>query len=283
MCSNDESILYADDTVLVYVGTSLEMLTEHVNSRLREIFEWCNCNKLSLNPAKSEFMIVTNKIVVNRPQLFIGTDPIKEVDSFKYLGIHVDTRLKFHAQINHLKGKLSQLCGVSFRLSKFLDFQSAKNMYNSCIYSVLSYCIGVWGGVSQCTSRCDGISRIHKKIVKNLFSKFFINCRCIFRETRILKIDDIYKLTAATYMYSILKHNKYPTLRSSLDMSYPSHNYHTRNNTDMLLPYPRVEAIRMNFRYQFVKVWRRIPEYIKCQRTCASFKNALTDYFLSQY
>ena len=36
--SYDEIILYADDTVFVYVGTSLEMLTENVNSRLREIF-----------------------------------------------------------------------------------------------------------------------------------------------------------------------------------------------------------------------------------------------------
>ena len=156
-------------------------------------------------------------------------------------------------------------------------------MYNSCIYSVLSYCKGVLGGVSQCTSRCDDISRIHREIVKNMFLKFFINSFCIFRETRIFKIDDNYKLTAASYMYNILKHYKYPTLRSSVYMLYPSHNNHTRNNTDMLLPYPKVEAIRINFRYQFVKVWRRIPEYIKCQRTCASFKNALTDYFLSQY
>ena len=128
-------------------------------------------------------MIVTNKIVVNRPQVFGGTDPIREVDSFKYLGTHVDTRLKFNVQINTLKGKLSQICGVSFRLSEFLDFQSAKNMYNSCIHSVISYCIGVWGGVSQCTSRCDDINRVHKKIVKTFFSKLFINCRCIFRET----------------------------------------------------------------------------------------------------
>ena len=119
--------------MLVNVGTSLEMLTEIVNSRLREIFERCNCNKLSLNPTKSEFMIVTNKIVVNRPQLFIGTDPIKEVDSFKYLGIHVDTRLKFNVQIKHVKGKLSQLCGASFRLRRFLYFQPAKNMYNSSL------------------------------------------------------------------------------------------------------------------------------------------------------
>ena len=111
-------------------------------------------------------MIVTNKIVVNRPQFFVGTDPIKEVDSFKYLDIHVDTRLKFNVQINHLKGKLNQLCGVSFRLSNFLDFQSAKSMYNSCIYSVLSYCIGVWGGVSQCTSRCDDLNRIHELYTK---------------------------------------------------------------------------------------------------------------------
>ena len=102
------------------------MLTEHVNGRLREIFEWCNCNKLSLNPANSEFIIVTNKIVVNRPQFFIGADPIKEVDSFKYLGYHVDTRIKFNVQTNNLKDKLSQLCVVSFRLSKFLDFNQRK-------------------------------------------------------------------------------------------------------------------------------------------------------------
>ena len=100
LCFNDASILYADDTVLVFVGTSLEMLNEHLNSWLREIFEWCNCNKLSFNPAKSEFMIVSNKIVVSRPKLFIGTDVLEEVDSFKYLGVHVGTRPKFNVQIN---------------------------------------------------------------------------------------------------------------------------------------------------------------------------------------
>ena len=174
MCSNDESILYAEDTVLVYVGTSLEMLTEHVKSRLREILQWCNCNKLSLNPGNSEFMTVTNKIEVNRPQLFICTDPIMKVVSFKYLGIHVDTRLNFNVQINHLKCKLCQLCGVSFRLSSFLDFQSAKNMYKSCNHSVLSYCIRVWCGVTQYTSRYDDLNKFHRKIVKNLFSTFFL-------------------------------------------------------------------------------------------------------------
>ena len=52
MCSRNESILYADDTVLVYLGTSLQELTDHVNKRLRNTLERCNCKKLSLNPTK---------------------------------------------------------------------------------------------------------------------------------------------------------------------------------------------------------------------------------------
>lgn len=37
MCANDEIIFHADDTVLVYVGTSLEDLTDQGISRLRNI------------------------------------------------------------------------------------------------------------------------------------------------------------------------------------------------------------------------------------------------------
>ena len=35
MCSDEESILCAEDTVLVYVRTTLDELTDHINSRLR--------------------------------------------------------------------------------------------------------------------------------------------------------------------------------------------------------------------------------------------------------
>ena len=87
-------ILYADDTVLVYAGINLEELTDHGNSRLRNILDWCNCNKSSLNPLKSEFLVVTNKRTETRTQLFIGADQIEEVKNLKYLGIYIDTQLK---------------------------------------------------------------------------------------------------------------------------------------------------------------------------------------------
>ena len=111
MFCNDEIILYGDETVLFYVGTTLEALNGHVNSRLQNILNWCNCNKVSLNIFKSEFMVVANKRIDTRPQLYIDADQMKEI--IKTLS------WKKNAQIKYLKSKLSHLCGVSLRLSNF--------------------------------------------------------------------------------------------------------------------------------------------------------------------
>ena len=50
-----------------------------------------------------------------------------------------------------------------------------------------------------------------------------------------------------------------------IGISYPNHIFLTRNNIEILLPIPRVEGIRMKFKYQFAKVWLEVPDYIKCQ------------------
>ena len=71
-----------------------------------------------MNPTKSDFFGVTNKTLIARAQLLISADLIKGVSSFNYLGVYIDARLKYNAQIKYIKRELGQLCGVSFRLSK---------------------------------------------------------------------------------------------------------------------------------------------------------------------
>ena len=157
----------------MYVGINLEELTDHVNNRFRNLLNLCKRNKLSLNPLNSEFMLVATKRLESRPQFLVGAELIKEIKSFKYLGNYLNTRLKYRAHSKYLKTKLSLLCDVMFQLSNFFDFHASKNMYSSCINSVISYCIGVWGGVSQRTSRCGIPNMVHKEILKILFSNFF--------------------------------------------------------------------------------------------------------------
>ena len=123
---------------------------------------------------------------------------------------------------------------------------------------------------------CKDLNRIRKSIVKNIFLVFFFrNIRCSFKEARHLKIYQIYKLNVAGYMYNTLSQGKSPMLRPFLGISYPSHNYLTENINETLLPFLRVEAIRLIFKYQLSKF------DLKC-RNSSSAKNR-TSYLRMLY
>ena len=63
----------------------------------------CKCNNFSLNPTKSESMVVTNKRFVARPQLLVGSDLIKKLSSFEHLRGYIETQLKYKVQVKYIK------------------------------------------------------------------------------------------------------------------------------------------------------------------------------------
>ena len=87
-----------------------------------------------------------------------------------------------------------------------------------------------------------------------------------------LRLDNIYKLSAASHVFNILKHTNRLTLKSSLYKPYPCHNYQTFNNIGTLLPLLVVEGIRINSRFHFVKVWLEDPTLSKANDHTRRFK-----------
>ena len=283
LCSSDENILYADDTCLIYVGDNLETLTQHVNNRLAIIDDWCNANKLYLNRSKCEYMLITNRVLQATPNIHIANDKLSQATSFKYLGVIIDQSLKFQPHIEALMSRLSQVCGASFRLKHHLNLIAAKKMYYACFYSIATYCIGIYGGTMLCTHRCDRLVRLQAKIMKNLFSKFFPSTRCLFKKIKILKLPDVYRLKVNVFMYRMLKLDEFPSIRRNLRLEYATLSYGTRYAGNLIPPFPRVEAIRINFQYQFINVWNSTPLAIKALPNFRSFKRALIDFYLNSY
>ena len=78
--------------------------------------------------------------------------------------------------------------------------------------------------------------------------------------------------------------NECPTLMDCLDMAaYPEHQHSTRNKDKLILPFPRVENLRSNFKYQCPDIWNNIPEHIKNAKTVQSFKKSLISQMLNMY
>ena len=285
ICFEDEFIMFADDTCLTYAGDNLPQLVEYVNKRLELIYEWCCYNKLSLNASKCKFMIFTNKKYDNQnlPPIKLGNDCIDRVTNFKYLGIFIDEKLNYDYQLKSLETKISRMCGITFRIKNNLNLNSAKNVYYSCIYSILIYCICVWGGLLTCTHKTDRLIKLHVRCIKNLFSKFCPVDVCIFKYMKLLKLKDLHWFYVGIYMFKVIKLNQCPTVQLNLNMNFPEHNYDTRSGNNPRLPFPRIDTVKMNYNFQFVNLWNKIPDRIKSSNSLKIFKNDLMNYFIEKY
>ena len=239
ICEEREYLMFADDTVLIYSGPNLDSLVENVNTRLDNITDWCKFNKLSLNSDKCKYMLVTNRDIPLRPIISINNTPIEEVSEFKYLGLQLDSNLKYTDHIKQLCGRLSRLCGMTYRLNSVLNLKSAKQVYFSCVYAVVRYCICNWGGALQVGHSTDQLCRLYKKCVNNLFSNFVPQSCCIFKVVGIFKLPDIHKYNIAMYMFKILRLQSCPTLQENLRLEYPNHPYNTRHRDEVATPFPR--------------------------------------------
>ena len=189
---------------------------------------------------------------------------LSRVNSFNYLGIYVDDKLKFNHHVDHLKARLSQFCGITFRLRRNFNAASAKALYYSCVFSLITYCITVWGGVLGCGSRGNELQKLHNRIIKNLFHHHSNSTnQCLFKEKKILKLKDLHTYFAAIYMFKVVKMNVCPSLQSDLDLQIIEHSYSTRGSGTYVVPFPRVECIKINYKYQFVCSWKNLPTELK--------------------
>ena len=130
--------------------------------------------------------------------------------------------------------------------------------------------------------RGEKLQKLQNRIINNLFKKFF-HVTCLYKHLSLLKIRDIYRLYCALHMYKIISDNSNPFIRDAIPIASPTHLYSTRNRNRFLTPFPRVDAVRFNFQYQFLTIWNEIPTRIHEARNLKIFRRQLTSYFLSVY
>ena len=92
--------MFADDAVLVFVHENFDDIVSHITNCLKLFFDWCYDNMLSINPSKSEYMIVSNRKIPYDPIFVIKTEPIIRKSAVTYLGLWIDDRLMFSCHVD---------------------------------------------------------------------------------------------------------------------------------------------------------------------------------------
>ena len=119
---------------------------------LDKIYKWLVANRLTLNVAKSKFMIITAKKAQNRKfkfKLKISGTPLERCSSYKYLGLHFDENLNWKTHIDYVCKKISKICGIISKLRHSVDIEILKTVYYALGYTYLRYGNIVWGNAAK--------------------------------------------------------------------------------------------------------------------------------------
>ena len=106
--SNATCNIFADDNMVHVNGTSIAEVETLLQKSVDESVKWLRINKLSVNIDKCHVMIISGRNT-SRYSLNIDIDGVKilHVRSAKYLGVVIDSELKWTDHINELSSRLS--------------------------------------------------------------------------------------------------------------------------------------------------------------------------------
>ena len=173
--SNDASIiLFADDTTLIVQDENYNSLISKCNSVLTKFRDWTQANRLSINVDKTFSMVFTNKQIETKRSLFFGTEQIREQEECVFLGVKLDSKLKFHSHIKTVHSKISKSIGILFRLSSIFPLHILKMIYYSLIYPYMHYCNLIWSIAYQ--THIEPLVISQKRVISRVFSRGKMSC-----------------------------------------------------------------------------------------------------------
>ena len=217
---------FADDTNLLCSGKNIKKLTKQMNKELASLFDWLCSNRLSLNVAKTEFLIFRPSKKFNETtKLRINQTTIKESGKIKYLGIFLDRYLSFSFHITELCKKLATAVGMLHKMKNLCSDNTLKSIYYSLFHSHMTYGISIWGlAKPTLTQKVYFLQKKAARIIEK--ADYLAHTNPIFKKHKILKCTDQYTVNLASLMWE-LDHDKIP---KSLKIWFekPKHSYNTR-------------------------------------------------------
>ena len=149
---NSTVSMHADDTSLCYQSSDIDQLNEAINNDLKQLDIWLQGNKLSLNVAKTNSMLVATKqkhnILNSRNDdldLKIRDNDLEIIQETKYLGVQIDNSLNWKEHIKIVSTKVSRAIGFLKHAKTILGQETLKILYTGIVEPHFRYCCSVWG------------------------------------------------------------------------------------------------------------------------------------------
>ena len=282
LCSTElELTQFADDSTITYSSENLPEAVKTTETEFKKVLDWLAANKLIINLEKTHLMLFTNKAHQGNVSINANGHTINEITEIKFLGVMLDNKLSWKAHIKYISSKISKSVSILKMLKFFFPSRILKSLYYSFVYPYFSYCNIIWGGAAN--THLESLVLLQKKCIRIICKMGYLDhTEPLFKENNILKIDQIYSLNCAKFVFCSLNKIKYIEFHHRLATNGSFHHYQTRSSKQLRTEYVRLQKFMNSFLNHGIKIWNDLPESIKNVKSLPTFKRKTKEYILNK-
>jgi len=161
---------YADDISLYLAGKHLPTLLQKLTRDILTLRAYLIRKGFLINDQKTQFIVFRPKgrSLDEDTHISIGSTTIRPLDSIKYLGLHLDCHLHFHAHVSHLEKKISSKLAMFRKVRDQMPAPARRTFYLSTIQSHLEYASNAYVHCLH-TTQYDRLIRLSNRALKTIF------------------------------------------------------------------------------------------------------------------
>lgn len=275
---DSDILMFADDSVLIKTGTTIQENCKQLESDLKLISDYFKSLKLGLNASKTKIMHFDRcfkKCTFSKiPIIKLDGLNIEVVVSFKYLGVLIDNKLKFSVHLNACIRNASHKLFMLRKIRNNLNVNTANLIYKTMILPLIEY-----GNVFllSCTSiERTKIQRIQNKGLKIVFNRNrFYSTRLLHKDARLASWEVRARLAANRMMFKFkFNHN-----------CLEEHRQGTRLQSGPLFKVtrPNSKSFINSLSYKARVLWNELPASLRNIDDYCYFKLAVKRYHMQRY
>lgn len=272
--------LYADDTQL-YISFSAgdcNDALQKLSSTLDSVHYWLTRNFLSLNPSKTEFLLIGNKqqrSKLSTNSFTFASTIVTASSSARNLGIIFDSDISLNKQIS----AVSKSCHFNIRqirqIRPMLDHNTSVVLANALVSSKLDNCNSLYSGLPK--SAIHRLQLVQNCLVRAVYPslKKRDHISSSLKALHWLPVEQRISYKIAVLTFKILQHNAPSYLTELLTHATSSRNL--RSNNKLLLTVPRVTSVvgRRSFSYFAPTLWNSLPLELRACSSLGVFRSKL--------
>ena len=233
---------------------------------------WFSANYLLLNVFKTNYIIFKGDLL--NIHLSMNGVSLERAHCLKYLGLYIDSNLKWNIHIKHILSKINSVGFAIFKVRKWISEEVAWKIYNAHINSYLNYMNCVWG--YACQTYLLPLQRAQNRILKTIKNLPYMYPSRELYSSRILSLQNIYFYELLLIIYRI----KYNLTKCNIDLISVSqiHSISTRNQGNYYVPMVRSKLASKNIFNIGLIIFNNLPQNLKSELSIKKYKFQLREY-----